>query len=175
MRIERKVIARKDQLLVAIPAALRDHLGLVASAPVFWHLTKKGAAMLTATGRARAGRMLADADCAACAKYRDELGRLRQLLRGGHTGDFNAAFNQGVQQGVKIVPMWRHDLETLHGKMNDALRLLAALVVTRRARRTGAPRRDAPPSPSPSSPGVPVDGGAETSGAEPPGLPLSAE
>lgn len=145
MRIDRKVIGRKDQLLVALPAAVRDHLSLVARARVYWHVTTKGAATLTASGRARGGRPRLDADCSSCAKYRQELDRLRGLLRGAHAGDYNSAFAQGVAHGVKIVPVWRAELDSLHAEVNDMRRLLAQLVVKlpdRKPRR----RRDLAPS-----------------------------
>ena len=129
MPIARKVVGRKDQLLVAIPAAVRDHLSLLARATVYWHVTRKGAATLTVSGRARGGRPRLDADCSSCAKYRTELDRLRGLLRGATAGDYNTAFGQGYQQGVKSVPIWRAELDSLHTEVNDVRRLLAQLVV----------------------------------------------
>lgn len=179
MRIARKVIGRKDQLLVAIPAVVRDHLAVVATAPVYWHVSRKGSVVLTATGRSRGGKPQLSADCPTCAKYRLELDRLRGLLRGAHAGDYNAAFAQGVAHGVKIVPIWRAELDTLHTEVNDLRRLVAQLVVRLPERRT--PRRRVAPTPRPvdviplpdlpSAPEV-VDGGADTSGAAPPGVPL---
>lgn len=179
MRIDRKVIARKDQLLVAIPAAVRDHLGVVGGARVYWHVAAKGSAALTASGRYVGGRPRADADCSSCGKYRAELLRVRNLLRGSHVGDYNTAFGQGYMQGVKSVPIWRGGVDRLYDEMHDVRGLLAGLVV-RLGPRGGRPRKAAPspgapdvsPSiPDPPSPGA-IDGGAEASGAEPPGLPL---
>ena len=175
MRVERKVIERKDQLLVAIPAAVRDHLGVVGRATVYWHTTKKGAAMLTTSGRARAGRMRIYADCASCAKYRAELQRLRAGVRGAQAGDYSAAFAQGVQQGIKVVPIWRHELEQLRGDVHELRGLLASLVIALPRRRGPRRRTDVIPAPVLSPPSSPNPGGADTSGAKPPGVPLSAE
>jgi len=201
MREQRHVVEKNGRFLIAIPAGVREHLGLVGGAQVWWHTVKGGEAAVTTTGQRRAGRSQRDADCPSCAGYREELTRMRGGARGRVIVDYNTAFSQGVAQGVKIVPIWRAELDTLHTEVNDMRRLLAQLVVRlperripRRQRgpaRAALPEHDPPyaddfdaqgrviprePTPAappdpPSSPGA-IDGGADTSGAEPPGVPL---
>jgi len=77
MKIDRRVVDRKRQLLVPIPPEARDHLGLVGGARVWWHVGTKGRLTLTTTGRTRGGRPRLDTDCLTCDKYRAELERLR--------------------------------------------------------------------------------------------------
>lgn len=81
MRIARHVVERSKQLLVPIPRQVRDHLGLVGTAEVWWHVVRKGEVALTVTGRRSRGRPMEGADCTACAGYRDEIARLQQRLQ----------------------------------------------------------------------------------------------
>jgi len=81
MRVQRHVVARKTQWLVAIPSEVKHHLSLVPGATVWWHIGRKGQVGLTVTGRVRAGRPREDEDCPTCGKYRAELDRLRRELR----------------------------------------------------------------------------------------------
>ena len=77
MRIERHVVARKKQQLVALPARLREHLDLSPGQAVYWHIATKGQAILTVSGRVRAGRPRDDADCPSCGARQEEIARLR--------------------------------------------------------------------------------------------------
>lgn len=95
MRIARHVVARKDQWLVALPAELRRHLKLVPGVTVWWHIGAKGRATLTLSGRTGAGRPTTEEDCRTCAKYREELDRLRRELRDGETATAAAWWRQG--------------------------------------------------------------------------------
>jgi hypothetical protein len=165
MRIQRRVIARKSQQLVAIPAAVRDHLGLVAGAAVFWHLTARGSAVLTSSGRARGGKPRLDADCPSCAKYRDELDRLRNALRSSSVPSYNEAIRDGWAQAMRHYTRLDGDVLTLSEKI-DALRVMIASGVRVRA----TPRRR--PSPSAPPPSSDVSAGeAVTPGVQPPGNP----
>lgn len=154
MKEPRHVIEKKGRYLVAIPAGVREHLGLVKGAQVWWHTTRKGDVALTVSGRRRRGDVQQDADCPSCARFREEATRLRTMLRTTTVVDYNTAFAQGVQQGVKIVPVWRAELDTLHTEVNDMRRLLAQLVVKlpdrkprwrRRAERVARERIEADP------------------------------
>ncbi len=200
MKEPRHVVEKKGRYLVAIPAGVREHLGLVGGAQVWWHTTAKREAALTVTGQRGRGRPLADADCPTCSRYREEATRLRAMLRTTTVVDYNTAFNQGVQQGVKLVPVWRAELDQLHDEYREVARLLAQLVVrlperkAPRRQRGPAPRvriEDDPPyaddfdsegrvkprapsrdpQPDPSTSSEVLDGGDAASGAAPPGRP----
>jgi hypothetical protein len=101
MKIDRKVVARKNQWLVALPSELRRHLGLVPGARVWWHIGRKGQAALTVTGELRAGRPRREEECTACAKYRAEVERLRRELHDGEHGSAAGFFRQGYMQAVE--------------------------------------------------------------------------
>lgn len=67
MRIERHVVARKAQWLVALPVEVRRHLELTAGLAVYWHVVTKGQVSLTVTGHVRGGRPRAGVNCPNCA------------------------------------------------------------------------------------------------------------
>jgi len=143
-KLDRKVIQRKDQLLIAIPAAVRDHLGLVGGGRAWWHWGTKGRAALTATGRLRGGRPRADEECPSCGKYRAELERLRRELREGESAMPGQFWRQGYARALGDVGNVKADLEL-------ALVLLKELVGRGRHRAApGAaprPRRASRPAP----------------------------
>jgi len=165
MRLQRHVVARKNQHLVALPAEVRHHLALVPSAAVFWHVVRKGEATLTVSGRTRGGRPRLDADCSSCAKYRAEVARLAGLLRSSSVPTYNEAIRDGWAQAMRHYTRLDGDVQDLATRLDRIENLLAALVPPhRRARRQ--PRPSAPP-PSPDS----FAGEAATPGAAPPGGP----
>jgi hypothetical protein len=165
VRIERHVVARKTQQLVALPAEVRRHLSLVAGAKVFWHVDRPRYVMLTASGRTRRGRPRVSADCPACAKYREEIERLRGLLRSSSVPTYNEAIRDGWAQAMRHYTRLDGDLLTLAEKI-DRLAATVAAGVRVRARVVRPPK----PSPSP-SPSVDVAGEAVTPGVQPPGNP----
>jgi hypothetical protein len=133
-KLDRKVIQRKDQLLIAIPAVVRDHLGLVGGGRAWWHWGTKGHATLTATGRLRGGRPRADEECPSCGKYRAELERLRRELREGESAVPGQFWRQGYARALGDVGNVKTDLEV-------ALVLLKELV--------NRGRRERPPGVAP--------------------------
>ena len=165
MRIERHVVARRKQHLVALPAQVRHHLSLVAGAAVFWHVVRKGEATLTVSGRTRAGRPRDDADCPACAKYRDEIERLRAQLRASSVPTYNEAVRDGWAQAMRHYTRLDGDVQAVHVEVR-ALRAEIASGVRVRARRPSIPS----PSASPPSP-VASEGEAVTPGPSVPGDP----
>jgi len=165
MRIQRHVVARKHQQLVALPALVRHHLALVAGASVFWHVIRKGEVTLTASGRSRGGRPRLDADCPSCAKYRDELDRLRAALRSSSVPTYNEAIRDGWAQAMRHYTRLDGDVLTLAQKIDALAATLAAGVRVR-----ATPRRRPSPSAPPPSPDVSA-GEAVTPGVQPPGNP----
>ena len=179
MRIDRKVIQRKDSLLVAIPAAARDHLGLTGGERVWWHIGAKGRLTLTVTGRAGAGRPTTGEDCPHCAKLRAELMRIRQAYSVRDVPTYNTALREGWHQAIAEYGSVADRMDA----QREMLRDLRAMVRELFKRSSGArpdpsaqvheegrsPARPIPdPSPSPAS----VEEGADTSGAQLPGVPL---
>lgn len=81
MRVARHVVERSRQLLVPVPPLVRDHLGLVGTTEVWWHIVKKGEAALTVTGYRARGRQLRNAECPSCAAYRVKVEELQKRLR----------------------------------------------------------------------------------------------
>ncbi len=174
MRIARHVVARKTQQLVALPAEVRRHLGLVPGAMVWWHIGRRKVVSLTTTGRTRAGRPTLDEDCPTCAKLRAELERLRREMRDGTAATPGQHWREGYHRALGDLGNFKADIQV-------ALMLLKQLV--RRDRDPGAPRLSRPSRPrrrvetvpgpdqlpppdSPSSP-VPIEQGADTSGRQP--------
>lgn len=135
MRLERHVVTRKNQHLVALPSELREHLGLVGGSKVYWHIGRKGMVSLTVTGRVRAGRPTKDEECPSCSKYRAEVDRLRRELRDGEAGTSGGFFRQGYMQAVA-----HHG--KLDARMDVALTLLKELAAAARRR----PSSGSPPS-----------------------------
>lgn len=135
MKIPRHVVARKNQHLVAIPAELRAHLGLVAGAVVWWHIGRKGQAALTVTGRIRAGRPTKDEECPSCKHYRDELDRLRRELREGEAATPRQWWRQGYARA-------NADLGNIKAEVEMCVRLLQEVLRDRRrGRGSSAPTR----------------------------------
>lgn len=147
MKEPRHVVEKKGRYLVPIPAGVREHLGVVKGAQVWWHTVKKGEAALTVNGQRARGAQRLDADCPSCAAFRQESVRLRTMLRATTAVDYNTAFNQGVHQGLKIGPYWLAELEQLHAESRELRGLLASLVV----RLGGAPPRRRHPARSPAT------------------------
>jgi len=135
MRIARHVVARKKQQLVALPAEVRRHLGLLPGAMVWWHVGRKGMVALTTSGRVRAGRPREDEDCPMCIKLRVELERLRREVRDGESATPAQFWRQGYARALGDVGNVKADLEV-------ALVLLKQLVARDRhgSAPTGAPR-----------------------------------
>ncbi len=175
MRIDRRVVARKDQLLVPIPARLRDHLRLVPTQRVYWHISRRGVASLTVSGRVRGGRPREDADCPTCVKYRDELDRLRRETRAGEAATPGQWWRQGYMQSLE-------DLGNIQAEVRLVLAGVKQLLAEDRRRRPGRagssgqsrgaaqPRTSNPrpdPLPSPSSGGADASGAASPQASQP--------
>ena len=111
MREERRIVERRHQLLVAIPATVRDHLKLVGRAKVYWHIGTKGRATLTTTGRASSGRPRLDEDCPSCGKYRAELDRRRREMREGESATPGQFWRQGYMRALGDVGNIKNDVE----------------------------------------------------------------
>ena len=167
MRIDRKVIKRKDSLLVAIPAAARDHLGLIGGARVWWHIGAKGRLTLTATGRARGGRPTKGEDCPHCAKLRAELMRIRQAYSVRDVPTYNTAVREGWHHAIEWYGSVADELAVQRETLRD-LRVLVRELVTRfpsalpdparKSTRSGAAAHVHSPDPLP-SPEVFEEGG----------------
>lgn len=133
MRIDRKVIQRKDSLLVAIPAAARDHLGLVGGARVWWHVGAKGRLVLTTSGHSWGGRPIKSEDCPVCAKYRAELMKLRQAHQVRDVPTYNTAIREGWHHAIREYGSVADRLDAQRETLRD-MRVLLRELVTGRAR-----------------------------------------
>jgi len=132
MKIDRHVVARKNQWLVALPSELRRHLGLVPGARVWWHIGRKGSAALTVTGQLRAGRPRVDEDCPSCAKYRAEVERLRRELRDGEQATAGQLVREGFEQAVATYGQVADRMDAQREMLRDIRVLLRELVTRRR-------------------------------------------
>lgn len=130
MKLDRHVIERKRQLLVPIPPEVRDHLGVIGGARVWWHIARSGLVAMTTTGRSYAGRPRTSADCSACAKYRKELDRLRRELRERSTATPAQLFRQGYMQAVGKYGNLADRIEAQREMLRD-IRVLLRELVTR--------------------------------------------
>lgn len=182
MKIARHVVARKHQQLVALPAEVRHHLGLVPRALVWWHIGRKGHVALSVSGRVRAGRPREDEDCPACSKYRAELDRLRRELRTGESATPAQFFRQGYHRALGDLGNFKADLQlalmllkTLVGRERDGARLRVPRAPRGRRRTEVVPGPDSLPlSGAPSSPSAQVpEEGASPARHTPDPLPSS--
>jgi len=146
MRLARHVVARKDQWLVALPAQLRERLGLVPGTMVWWHIGKKRQATLTVSGRVRAGRHSADEDCPTCAKLRAELDRYRRELRETDAAVPGQYWRQGYMRALGDVGNVKYDVDVALTLLKEVLARLPVrgAAGSRRARRGRATTETAP-------------------------------
>lgn len=119
MREERRIVDRGRQLLVPIPAIVRDHLRLVGRAKVYWHVGTKGRATLTTTGRSSPGRPRLDEDCPSCSKYRSELDRYRRELRERDAATPGQWWRQGYMRALDDVGNVKTDVEVAVQLLNE--------------------------------------------------------
>lgn len=178
MVLRRRLVERKRQVLVAVPAEVRELLAVAPGEGVYWHLTHRGAAVLSRSAGTSAGRPVDPATTRRVHELERQVKRLRARLDKHSVADYNTAFGQGVEHGLRLGPLWRSTLDRLHadqhtmaGQVGEILALLRASRVRPRRRAPDAPSADAHPSAPPPSADVVIDGGAGTSGAEPPGAP----
>lgn len=171
MKVRRKVVARKNQWLVALPSELKRHLALVPGVDVWWHIGKKGQATLTLTGRVRPGQHPEEEDCSACANYRKELERLRHEVRDGETATAGEMWRAGYARALGDMGNVKADVELCLVLLKRLLaeQHRAEPILTkprgRRARRiVTTPGPDEYPSPNPSLAPAVVEEGAGTSG-----------
>jgi hypothetical protein len=182
MRIARHVVARKDQQLVALPAQVRQHLGLVPGEMVWWHIGRKGHVALSVSGRVRGGRLSADVDCSTCPKLRAELDRLRRELRAGEVGTSGQFFRAGYHRALGDLGNFKADLQlalmllkTLVGRDRGGVALRSPRGPRARRRTEVVPGPDSLPlSGAPSSPSAQVpEEGASPARHTPDPLPSS--
>lgn len=69
MSVERKVLARRGQHLVALPAAIRKHLHTAPGIVVYWRLGRRGEVTLARKDAPARGYKSARAECPSCAGY----------------------------------------------------------------------------------------------------------
>jgi len=141
MAVERKVIARKGQHLVAVPVGIRKHLGTAPGVVVYWRASRRGEATIARKERPARGPER-PSECASCAAYAKELERLRQrvaardltLYGEGHSAGYLAAYEH---------------LTNPHGRAATEARALHAgwksKRPSRRARRARKSAAEAPP------------------------------
>jgi hypothetical protein len=179
MSESRHVLGRRGQLLIALPATVKRGLGLTAGALVFWHVVRKGEAVLALDEKRAGGRPRAEASCSRCEERERELMRLRNALQSRDAADGARYFGQGYQAAL------RHE-GSLGDRLDVALDFLRELLGRKRARGSRRPGReekssppmetpaasDERPPPDPPRPPALVEGGEVASGAQPPGHPL---
>jgi hypothetical protein len=169
-QLQRHVVARKDQMLVALPAEVRRHLSLAKGAQVWWHITRKGDVSLTASPRGPSGRPSPAQVCESCGRYRAEIERVQRKLSEQEPAARRRAWFEMAQQKLRL------ELTGLPvmGALNDRLRRIEeqlARLVGRapymRSQRAHPVRKvERAPAPVLSSPSE--AGGADTSGGEAP-------
>jgi hypothetical protein len=144
MRIDRRVVRRKDQYLIPIPAEIRHQLGLVAGARIWWHTGQKGMAAVTNTGRVVRGRLKLDADCPSCAGYRKEIASLRAKLPAQRQSAWTDAWRHYAMKELSVNLKGLPVIEAINERLRDIQDRLPALTGNpagaRRRRRTAAVR-----------------------------------
>lgn len=171
MVIKRKVMARKNQLLVAIPAEVRELLRASPGLDVYWHITRRQEALLSTRPGRVAGRAfdpdLSNALERANAEIRQLRGKLQQRpLKVLHEG-YAQGYLKHMGELIRLTNAFDRQAEALRALRQDVL--ASVLLPSRRARARGHP--SPPPAPSTSE----AEGGADTSGAQPPGVPVEDE
>jgi hypothetical protein len=170
MRLQRHVVQRKKQWLVAIPAEVKHHLKLVPTMPVYWHIGRRAVVSLTVSGRVRAGRPTDDEDCRTCAVLRAEVERLKRELREGEAATPGQWFRSALASTERALFWDLAELAAWARSQRTAQRQ-GGRRPSRRAGSSGQSRVSGPaaqrhtPDPPPSSES---SGGAEASGAASP-------
>jgi len=98
---ERKVLGRRGQMLVAIPARARRALGLVPGLSVWFHYPRTGEVLLGIREERVGGRPPADLPCPRCESRERELAELRARLDSREGGAARQYFAQGYEQAVR--------------------------------------------------------------------------
>lgn len=179
MRYLRHVVQRSKQLLVPVPPQVRDHLGLVGTAEVFWHVVRKGEVSLTVTGYRSRGRPMRGADCPSCAAYRVKVGELQKRLQAAPE---SALRRFRMQEWLTRLRLELRGLPILEA-INDRLRRIEDQLGTRRGpwdyrakrrRSRGIETYHVPAPPELSAPASPpaTSDAAATAEPEPPALPV---
>lgn len=175
---KRKVAARHGQLLVALPATVRDHLTVESGSVVYWHIVQAGEVSLSPRPSRRGGRPRDSASCSACAAREEELRKVRALLHTKQAVMGRQFFTQGYAAALS-------HYGAIANKLDVVLALVKSLPGLRSHRsRTRAVKRhlieegvmlpdDAPPrvSEAPTAPAHRSEGDAATAEAAPPALP----
>jgi len=117
MRIDRRVMRRKDQYLLTMPAEIRHHLGVVAGARVWWHTGQKGMAAVTNTGRVVRGRLKLDADCPSCQHYRQEITALRAKLPAQRQSAWQDAWRHYVLKKLSVEMKGLPVIESINNRL----------------------------------------------------------
>ncbi len=182
MRIERTLTKRPDRMQVSVPAAVRDHLGLVPGGRLYWHVVRRGVVAVTASGHVVAGRRMTSADCSQCAAYRAEVLKLRQQLQTSMLPSLHEVTNAAVMQATRLTIPLGGRLAAVEELLREVLVRLGFPPRRHHAPRLRSPRAprgaEVVPAPLLSSPPpfeVEVERGADTSGQPAPGVPLEAE
>jgi len=167
---KRVVMGRHRQLLLAIPAPIRERLRISRGAILWWHLAGKKEAVVSIGRRRGPGRPRSEETCDHCLDREKELRRLRALLETTRAVDGRQFFNQGwhdaLGKGLKIEAQYQLVSVRLASIEREVRALAASGVLHRRRPRGAAQPRTANPRPDP-LPSEP-SGGADASGGAAP-------
>lgn len=101
MLIPRKTQARRGQVLVSLPAAVRHHLTVYGVTQVYWHVRVKGEVTLTTLPTRRGGAGAGTAGCAGCAERDEEVRKLTARLATAEAVGSRHLFAQGYALAYK--------------------------------------------------------------------------
>jgi len=137
MRIDRRVVRRKDQYLLALPAQVRKHLGAIGGSRLWWHIAQKGAVAVSNSGKVLRGRLKLDADCPSCEGYRRELARLQAKLQSQPQRIWNQFRGQEALRKIHLELTGYPAIDAI----NDRLRAIEELLGVRLAKPPSTRRR----------------------------------
>jgi bifunctional DNA-binding transcriptional regulator/antitoxin component of YhaV-PrlF toxin-antitoxin module len=168
MVLRRQLLARKGQLLLAVPAEVRKLLGVGVGSGVYWHVTRKGEAVVATRPTRGAGRGFDPDQARELERARQELVKLRARVTARPLRVFNEGYAQGRQahmgELVKLTAAQRVLLAELR-ELADVVAQLAAWVRAPGALRGPRRRRSRPVEPVPapvlSAPGAAAGAGTE--------------
>ena len=176
---ERKVLGRRGQMLVAIPARARRALGLAVGLSVWFHYPRTGEVVVSTREARAGGKPPSDLPCPRCEARERELAELRARLHARDGGLARQFFTQGYEQAIRHHGGLADRLDVALDFLRELTGRLPRAGYGRPRRRRGqvppvqvAPGPDQYPAPDPLPSPASVEEGADTSGAQLPGVPL---
>jgi antitoxin component of MazEF toxin-antitoxin module len=167
---QRHVYRLGNSMVVALPPAVRKHLGVERGGAVYWHLVRGHEAVLTKKERRKGGHPEGLALQRQLAHALAEVERLQKKLGARPMRLLHQGQSMGWSQAMQAEGSFGRVLEEIAARLGDleARWPYRAPRVRRRVERVAAPVLGPDDEPPPNLPPMPPSGGAVASGAASP-------